>query len=114
MAISPECGDTLGFVLAAGATMGEKCWIGGLLPLLHAVARAGAVADCCRGASLSSFGGAREKRFVSNGRPRVPGPGEELSAFPASGVRSRARLWEPCKLWLPVSLVPAASGHPDF
>lgn len=86
MATSPECCGTLDFVLTAGATVGEKCWIWGLLPLLHPVARAGAVADCCRGGSLSSFGGAREKRLVSSGRPRVPWPGEGLSAFPTIGV----------------------------
>lgn len=114
MATSPECGGTLGFVLTAGATVGEKCWIWVLLSLPHPVARAGAVADCCRGANLSSFGGASEKRLVSRGRPRGPGPGEELSAFPTSGVRSRAKLWEPFRPWLPVSLAPAASGHRGF
>lgn len=62
-------------VLVAGAAAGKKCWSWELLPpLLMVVAIAGTVADCCRGASLSSFGGASEKRLVSGGRFREPEP----------------------------------------
>lgn len=111
MATSPECGDVLGLVLAAGVATGEKCCSWELLPPPPPVAMAGAVADCCRGASLSSFGGASEKRLMSSGRLRGPET--------CSGVRSRARLWELggaglCRLWLPVSLPPEASIPPAF
>lgn len=72
VATSPECCGVWGLVLAAGAAAGEKCWSWELPP--PPVAMAGAVADCCRGASLSSFGGASEKRLVSSGRLRGPRP----------------------------------------
>lgn len=119
MATSPECGGFGGLVLATGATAGEKCGSWEVLPPPPPVAMAGAVADCCRGASLSSFGGASEKRLVSSGRLRGPGPWQGPPAFPTSGVRSQARLWELegvvlCRVWLPVSLPPEASEPPSF
>lgn len=97
-------------MVLAGGAVGEQ----GEAP----EARAGAVADCCRGASLSSFGGASEKRRTSSGRPR--GPGQVPPALAASGVRSRTRL---CGLeegpgpgggWLPVSLLPTVMGPTSF
>ena len=122
VATSPGCWGFGGLVLAIGATAGKKCgsWEVPLLPPPPPpVAMAGAVADCWRGASLSSFGGASEKRLVSSGRLRGPGPWQGPPAFPTSGVRSRARPWELegvvlCRVWLPVSLPPEASEPPSF
>lgn len=72
VANSPGCRGPWGLVLGAGAAAGEKCWSCELLP--PPVAMAGDVADCCRGAGLSSFGGASEKRLRSSGRLRGLGP----------------------------------------
>jgi len=77
VATSAACGGVWGLVLVAGAAAAGKCWVWELLLLQGPpppVAMAGAVADCCRGASLSSFGGASEKRLMSGGRLRGAGP----------------------------------------
>lgn len=78
VATSAAWGGVWALVLVAWAAAGGKCWVWELLlPLQEPpapAAMAGAVADCCRGASLSSFGGASEKRLTSGGRLRGPGP----------------------------------------
>lgn len=76
VAASPEWGGVWGLVLAAGAAADGKCWGWELLPQAPPPpeAMAGAVADCCRGTSLSSFGGASEKRLTSGGRLRGAEP----------------------------------------
>lgn len=77
-ATSAAWGGVWALVLVAWAVVWGKCWVWELLlPLQEPpapVAMAGAVADCCSGASLSSFGGANEKRLTSGGRLRGPGP----------------------------------------
>ena len=76
VAASPEWGGVWGLVLVAGAAADGKCWGWELLPQAPPPpeAIAGAVADCCRGTSLSSCGGASEKRLTSGGRLRGVGP----------------------------------------